>query len=219
MLLVLGVSETACVRVLLVKTLVYVLRTAARTNGQLRATDGGASGHAGQTHLRARGVPSRQFDPDLPAGRLSPTAYRTLACGWHIFMVRWCPLGGMSGSHEDLQTANMLKNHHLAKSIADAGWRAFLRILSFKAAEAGKTVVAVPPAFTSQACSDCAVLVHKGLSVRWHLCPDRGTSLHRDHNAALNILRLGRQNSGAGQSPSGANVGRWAGRSLSIRGA
>jgi putative transposase len=102
--------------------------------------------------------------------------------------------------HEDLQTANMLRNHHLAKSIADAGWSAFLRILSFKAAEAGKTVVAVPPAFTSQACSGCGVLVYKGLSVRWHACPDCGTSLHRDHNAALNILRLGRERSRAGQA-------------------
>ena len=94
----------------------------------------------------------------------------------------------------------MLKNHHLAKSIADAGWSAFLSILSCTAVEAGKTVVAVPPAYTSQACSGCGVLVHKGLSVRWHLCPDCGTSLHRDHNAALKILRLGRQNSGAGQA-------------------
>jgi putative transposase len=105
--------------------------------------------------------------------------------------------------HEDLQTANMLRNHHLAKSISDAGWRAFLGILSFKAAEAGKTVVAVPPAFTSQACSGagCGVLVQKGLCVRWHSCPDCGTSLHRDHNAACNILVWGTEHSGAGQAP------------------
>jgi putative transposase len=101
--------------------------------------------------------------------------------------------------HEDLQTANMIRNHHLAKSIQDAGWSAFLTILSFKAACAGRSVVAVPPAFTSQACSGCGVLVQKGLSVRWHACPNCGTSLHRDHNAARNILRLGRQNR-AGQA-------------------
>jgi putative transposase len=101
--------------------------------------------------------------------------------------------------HEDLQTANMLKNHHLAKSITDAAWRGFLGILSFKAAYAGKTVVAVPPVYTSQACSGCGLLVRKGLSIRWHACPDCGTSLHRDHNAALNIVRLGQ--SGLGQSP------------------
>ncbi|HEX6543958.1 MAG TPA: transposase [Ktedonobacterales bacterium] len=93
--------------------------------------------------------------------------------------------------HEDLQTANMLKNHHLAKSIQDAGWYTFLSILAFKAACAGKRVVAVPPAYTSQTCSGCGVIVSKGLSVRWHSCPDCGTSLHRDHNAAKNIERLG----------------------------
>ena len=112
--------------------------------------------------------------------------------------------------YEDLQTANMLRNHHLAKSIADAGWRAFLRILSCKAAEAGKTVVAVPPAYTSQACSGCGVLVSKGLSVRWHLCPECGTSLQRDQNAALNILRLGQSAGGqpvqALTQPVGADV-------------
>jgi putative transposase len=102
--------------------------------------------------------------------------------------------------HENLQTANMLKNHHLAKSIADAGWSTFLSILSFKAACAGRSVVAVPPAYTSQACSGCGIIVVKSLSVRWHSCPDCGIRLHRDHNAALNILRLGQQ-SGLGQSP------------------
>ncbi len=42
---------------------------------------------------------------------------------------------------EDLQTANMVRNHHLAKSIQDAGWRAFLSLLSFKAVCAGRKVV------------------------------------------------------------------------------
>src|SRR5258707_2743107 len=102
--------------------------------------------------------------------------------------------------HESLQVANLLKNHHLAKAITDAGWSAFLSILSFKAAEAGKQAVAVPPAFTSQACSGCGALVVKGLSVRWHACPNCGTSLHRDHNAALNILARGRESSRLGQS-------------------
>jgi putative transposase len=93
--------------------------------------------------------------------------------------------------HEDLQVRNMVKNHHLAKSIHDTGWSAFLSILSFKAACAGRRVIAVNPAFTSQTCSGCGVMVYKGLSVRWHACPDCGTSLHRDHNAAKNIERLG----------------------------
>jgi putative transposase len=102
--------------------------------------------------------------------------------------------------HEDLQPANLVKNHHLAKSISDAGWSAFWSILSFKAAYAGKTVVAVPAAFTSQACSGCGVIVLKGLSVRWHVCPECGTSLHRDQNAARNILARGKEISGAGQA-------------------
>jgi putative transposase len=99
--------------------------------------------------------------------------------------------------HEDLQTANMLKNRHLAKSIADAGWSQFLSILNAKAVWAGRRVVAVPPAYTSQTCSGCGVVVWKSLSVRWHSCPDCGTSLHRDHNAAKNIERLGQSLRGA----------------------
>jgi putative transposase len=102
--------------------------------------------------------------------------------------------------YEDLQTANMVKNRSLAKSIADAGWTAFLTILVFKAAYAGKRVQAVNPAFTSQRCSGsgCGAVVHKGLSVRWHAFPEGGTSLHRDHNAARNILRLGQDPSRRG---------------------
>jgi putative transposase len=107
--------------------------------------------------------------------------------------------------HEDLRVANMAKNHHLAKSISDAGWAAFLSILAFKAACAGKRVQAVHPAFTSQRCSGCGVLVHKGLSVRWHSCPDCGISLHRDHNAARNIERAGQALRGGAGVPASEN--------------
>ncbi len=99
--------------------------------------------------------------------------------------------------HEDLQTANMVRNRHLAKSIQDAGWAAFLSILAAKAAYTGRRAVAVPPAYTSQICSGCGILVAKDLSVRWHSCPDCGTSLHRDHNAAKNIERAGQARRGA----------------------
>jgi putative transposase len=98
--------------------------------------------------------------------------------------------------HEALQPANMVKNHHLAKSISDAGWGAFLIILTHKAACAGRRVVAVNPAYTSQQCSGCGIMISKGLSVRWHACPDCGASLHRDHNAARNIERAGQARRG-----------------------
>jgi putative transposase len=107
--------------------------------------------------------------------------------------------------HEDLQVRNMVKNHHLAKSIQDAGWSAFLAILNFKAANAGRTVQAVDPAFTSQTCSGCGSMVHKGLSVRWHSCPDCGTSLHRDQNAAKNIERRGQRLRGGVGLPASEN--------------
>jgi putative transposase len=100
--------------------------------------------------------------------------------------------------YEDLRARNMGQNHSLAKSISDAGWSAFLSMLTFKAASVGKRVQAVHPAYTGQTCSGCGVIVSKGLSVRWHACPECGTSLHRDHNAALNILRLGQEQSRPG---------------------
>ncbi len=54
---------------------------------------------------------------------------------------------------EDLQIANMVRNHHLSKSILDAGWGHFRRQLVSKAEYAGKLVVVVPPAYTSKTCS------------------------------------------------------------------
>src|SRR5262245_25046532 len=103
--------------------------------------------------------------------------------------------------HEDVQTANMVRNHHLAKSISDAGWSVCLSILSDKAACAGGRVVAVPPGHTSQRRSGCGRVVWKGVSVRRHSCPECDTSLHRDHNVAKNRER-------AGQARRGGPLGR-----------
>jgi putative transposase len=94
---------------------------------------------------------------------------------------------------EDLQVANMARNHSLAKSISDASWARFRAILEAKAACAGRRVVAVPPAYTSQDCSGCGRRVLKSLSVRTHVCPNPGCGLvlDRDENAARNIERAG----------------------------
>jgi putative transposase len=89
---------------------------------------------------------------------------------------------------EDLTIGNMVKNHHLAKSIMDASWGAFLDLLSAKAASAGHEVIRVTPRFTSQKCHQCGEIVQKSLSVRTHLCPFCGYVADRDVNAAKNIL-------------------------------
>jgi putative transposase len=93
---------------------------------------------------------------------------------------------------EDLQIKNMVKNHHLARSINDAGWGMFVNALSYKAEWAGRTFVKVNPNGTSQVCSNCGAKVPKDLSVRIHNCPYCGIVLHRDYNSALNIKSLGR---------------------------
>jgi putative transposase len=101
-----------------------------------------------------------------------------------VFLTRLYGLIGV----ESLRVANMLKNHSLAFAISDAGWSGFVNVLRCKAERAGVEVVAVNPAWTSQECSGCGVVVAKVLAQRWHTCPHCGLSLHRDENAARNIL-------------------------------
>ena len=90
---------------------------------------------------------------------------------------------------EKLNINGMLKNHHLAKSIADASWFDFIRKLRYKAGSAGCEVVEVESRGTSQRCSNCDEVVKKPLWVRHHACPHCGFTAHRDMNASINILR------------------------------
>lgn len=93
---------------------------------------------------------------------------------------------------EDLPVKEMMKNHRLAKSIANAGWGRLTAYIEYKAKFAGKRVIKVPPHHTSQLCSSgCGTMVKKDLSVRIHHCPTCGLAIDRDVNAAINILHRG----------------------------
>jgi len=97
---------------------------------------------------------------------------------------------------QDEQTGVYLPNGASAKaglnkSIHDAAWGMFQQMCVSKAECAGSRVLFVNPKYTSQMCSGCGAIVKKDLEERWHEC-SCGCSLDRDHNAAINILRLGR---------------------------
>lgn len=59
---------------------------------------------------------------------------------------------------EHLNIQGMVKSRHLSKSILDAGWAAFLNILTYKAESAGGRIIRVAPHYTTQRCSNCGDL-------------------------------------------------------------
>jgi len=97
---------------------------------------------------------------------------------------------------EDLCVAALARTR-LAKSIHDAGWSGFVRMLEYKAARYGRRFARVgrfEP--TSQVCSACGVKDGpKPLSVREWTCAACGAAHDRDMNAARNVLALGRRES------------------------
>lgn len=93
---------------------------------------------------------------------------------------------------EKLDIKNMVQTPHMAKGILDAAWSKLVQYTIYKAEDAGRVVVLVNPAHTSQMCSRCGEIVAKDLSVRIHHCKC-GLIMDRDLNAAVNILRLGLQ--------------------------
>lgn len=95
---------------------------------------------------------------------------------------------------ENLKVQNMMKNHHLAKSVADVSWYEFTRQLSYKSEWNDRIYKKIDTFFpSSQLCSCCGYLnpVTKDLSVRKWSCPNCKTIHDRDINAAKNILSRG----------------------------
>jgi putative transposase len=92
---------------------------------------------------------------------------------------------------EDLSVNRLVHNHCLAKSISDAAWAEFSAMVGVKAEWAGRSFIAVNPAYTSQDCSRCGHRQKLPLSERVYRCPCCFLEMDRDLNAALNILRVG----------------------------
>ncbi|MCT3447855.1 transposase [Limosilactobacillus fermentum] len=98
---------------------------------------------------------------------------------------------------EELRSKNMLKNHALAMSIADVGWRTFLGMLAYKAELYHRQFLTVDPKNTTQACHECGFVMGTAgtekltLADREWICPKCHAHHVRDHNAAQNILTKG----------------------------
>lgn len=95
---------------------------------------------------------------------------------------------------ETLNVKGMVKNHKLAKSIADVAWSEFMRQLEYKASWRGKTIIKIDKWFpSSQICSHCGASTgKKPLNVREFDCPNcKKKNIDRDINASINIRNYG----------------------------
>lgn len=110
-------------------------------------------------------------------------------------------------AHEDLRIANMTRSASgtveapgsnvaqkagLNRSILDAGWGVFLRVLSAKAESAGRLVIAVNPANTSRTCPACGHCARENRRTQADfVCVSCGYAGHADVVGAINVLRAG----------------------------
>ena len=94
---------------------------------------------------------------------------------------------------EDLKVKNLMKNHNLAKYIAEVSWSRFREMLDYKSRWYGRELIIAPPDYpSSQLCSDCGNRSSqtKDLACRIYVCPECGLEIDRDYNASLNLLKL-----------------------------
>jgi Putative transposase DNA-binding domain/Helix-turn-helix domain len=89
----------------------------------------------------------------------------------------------------------------LNDAIMDAGWARLISMLNYKAADAGRKIIAVNPRHTSQRCSACWHVARENRDKQKFACVSCGFTEHADINAARNILRAGLAHGGSGAHP------------------
>ena len=94
---------------------------------------------------------------------------------------------------EDLNVKGMLKNHKLSKSIQDASFSSFCNMIAYKSLEQNRQYIKIGTFYPSSKLCHCCGFKYKGLKLeeRFWTCPECGTYLDRDENAAINILNEG----------------------------
>jgi len=110
---------------------------------------------------------------------------------------------------ENLNIAGMIKNHHIAKSISDAGWAQFVQFCEYKGQWYGCYIEKVGRFFpSSKLCSECGKKCQTlKLSTREWACMGCGVVHDRDRNAAVNILNEIKHTAGTAEiNADGENV-------------
>ena len=91
---------------------------------------------------------------------------------------------------EDLNVKGILQNHKLSRSVSDASFYEFRRMLQYKSEQWNRELVVIDRYFpSSKLCNVCGYKNDNlTLSNREWICPVCGTKHDRDLNAAINIL-------------------------------
>ncbi|MDP9009640.1 MAG: transposase [Pseudomonadota bacterium] len=99
---------------------------------------------------------------------------------------------------ESLNVKGMMRNRHLAKSVADAGMGEFLRQITYKADWRQREVTEADRWYpSSRRCSACGEIHDMPLSKRWMSCAC-GNEMNRDENASRNLYAYLEERGNAG---------------------
>jgi len=98
---------------------------------------------------------------------------------------------------EDLKVKNMIRNKKLSKSIQDASWSTFKRMIKYKSLMYGREYIEIDTYYPSS--KKCSICGYKNQALEMHtrkwICPICKTFHDRDYNATINQLKIGLEQS------------------------